>query len=899
MYTRSTQFALHAGTSGLQRDVILKLTKGSTSYYFSMRPMPRGLNSAPIYPALLNLNDIVEGMDIFTKEWRVSDARVTLCDEPMFPNDGGRPKRASELLANLNGSTLSVYQWVEGITDIDNCLLVWYGDVLQAPEVSKTTVEFTAHDRSKLWDLFIPERVIGDEWTDAPEENLGKPIPIIYGEFNQADLYSLEGNGTGLAKAIAYERKTQPKCVIADHEVDYIGNGYRDSGGPCLVGCSHSSSDDGSTSGYAYINGSLVCTLSFDLTATLPGVYNHESYAATNPENISDGATTNVTWRDNLTDDGNYASGRGMWGIIAERFFREHVMNGGYGQGGYQYVDGATWPQNQLHELTFYLYYGVDGATDQRHAMSRANDTGSDDADLITWTSGLYLYPGKVSTWSLTSADVETKDFGDVWAVGIEWYGGQVGSTYADGVLSNSNMVTMRNARLKYTITLSYQSEMWAACAGKEHDSALITDRTHGYSLGTTITDPVLMIEDLYRTHVGLTTEIDTASFDNACNAAVEARIQVYDRTKLSDVVRQLAEQSTAIIVASGAGKLRAIALNEETPTIAATIHRYDLVNDDFRMSKTTDIINEIRVSSRWRPEYERFDDVTVYSDTASKTLLGSTRAATFEWPNVCGSSASYLAQFYVNANDGVWSKEHVWVEFTTPGFRHSHIQNGDWIRFDSDIDALKTAFGESWADKDLLVVETVRGMDSNSFRAINIDVVLSDVSPSPSPSPSPSAGPSADPSDAYPYGRYDYCSGSYDDDITLPYLFALSDGDVATEVGSDYGYMRLGDHYCLEFGSAVALSNTNTFIFDVDRTIVGFTLSSGRAQIYYSDDNNTWTQWGTKVNFDKLNSTQVRVNGTGSTSESHKYWKCVVVEFSVADSSGTLGATEMTATTI
>lgn len=146
MLTRSTTFETYATKSGHQRDVVLAVTQNSVIYYFSTRPMPRGLNSEPVYPMLLGHGAMVEGIDIFTKQWRVSDVEFTLSDEAYYPQDGSTPIRASELLENLNGETCELYQWTDGITDIADCLLVFSGYVLQSLMVNKKTASFTAQE---------------------------------------------------------------------------------------------------------------------------------------------------------------------------------------------------------------------------------------------------------------------------------------------------------------------------------------------------------------------------------------------------------------------------------------------------------------------------------------------------------------------------------------------------------------------------------------------------------------------------------------------------------------------------------------------------------------------------------------------------------------------------------
>lgn len=126
-----------------------------------------------------------------------------------------------------------------------------------------------------------------------------------------------------------------------------------------------------------------------------------------------------------------------------------------------------------------------------------------------------------------------------------------------------------------------------------------------------------------------------------------------------------------------------------------------------------------------------------------------------------------------------------------------------------------------------------------------------------------------------------------------------MTDGDTSTEVGSDSGYMAATDQYALEFESAVELDTYHSFTIRLDRMLSA--LQHGAVVIYYSNDNSTWTQWGTTRTY--LNGgmsafgSYMYINGNGSAGVTATYWKFYVVE-SPGDSS-TVGMTELSATTV
>ncbi len=900
MLTPSTVFDTYASVSGHQRDVILKITQGSDTFYFSTRPMPRGITgTGPIYPMLLDHGPITESIDIFTKKWRVSDMTITLSEEPFYPDDGGQAIRASEVLKNLNGETCALYQWVAGITDIDDCLKVFDGYILQSVEVTKRHVRFTANDRSKLWEVTLPDRVISDEWADAPASTATLPIPWCYGVWNVPDVYNQSTDATGLLRATAYEDGVDSKYVVADHPVNAGMTPYRNTGGPTVLPA-YKLNEDEDDSGIAWVKPSQYLHLDFYPRVDLPGVYNDETYVENGTQRgylADQNISTSCTFRDRYADDGNHAEGLALWGIENEAVFRAHLNNGGRIKAGYRYIEAdGDFPEGEVTQLSFYLYYGVDGGSDERIECGRADKVGSSGASILAWENSLWKYPGD-DTYDVNSGDVTTDNDGDEWAFGVYWKAGVIAGAQ-DGTPNNQDIASMADAMIRYYYTVTaIQSHVWVVAAGKDYGTTYTSGRSNGYTATQTMQDPAIIIEDLYREGVGLTnSDIDTDSFDNACNSSVQARLNLTTRNKLSNIVRALSEQSTFVVAASGAGKLRCIALNEWDPTIAATIHRNQLVDDDFVMTKTSFIVNDMEVRSRYQPEYDRYRDVDTYTDSPSQSSL-QIRSAYYDWPNILGDSAQHVAEHYVNSTDGLWSHEHLQVTFTTGGFTHSHLQPGDWIQLHSDIDSLRTAEGATWADRNLLVVETQKGIDNTTIVAVELDITPVSEEPSASASPSPSEFPSS-PSSSSPWGRYDQSTTV--SPITLPWLASMTDGNTSTEVGSDSGYMASSDHYALQFETATELDSFGTFAISLDRT--ASSLVYGAVDVYYSDDNNTWTKIGTTRTYTNGGmsaiGTSMLINGDGLSGESHKYWKFWILE-APGDSSGTLGMTELSANTV
>ena len=692
--------------------------------------MPRGLGSAPVYPMLIDHSNISNGFDLFTKQSSVADITIKLSNTPFYPSTGTAPLRVAALLEDLNGSACKIYQWVEGITDITDCLCIFDGYIYQSLEVRGAVATFTAKDRSKQWDVRVPFRKMVEEWAAAPEETANYFIPLVYGEFDESDEYLTNDDATGLVRTLL-NSYTSGNMTIADQALHSVIKGYREVGGPSVLPTTTLNSDN-DDAGVAWIRPSLSMTMDFYPDPTLPGIYNDESYVEplTERTELADQDSflvTRCSFKDRYSDNGTTLVGRALWGIQSSAILRDHMLNSGYIKGMYQSIKAdGSFAQNLIAYIRFYLYYGITGATDQRVECGRADINGSAGASVLVWNSATYHIPGD-ETYEPDATDVNTETPGNVWAMSIDWQTINNIPPRGDHVLGNQTLGSMANAKLRYYHTTTQQSFAWATATGKNYgtlagqDFSGPTDRNNDYHTDQPITDPTFIIEDLYRTYVGLTDDdIDVASFDASANYDVEARINITDQTLVSEIVEQLLEQSTVILHASGAGGLRCIPLYDITPTTVATITRDQLVGDVIGMEKTRYIVNALTVNSRWQAEYGRFKDSDFYEDALSRAKLKD-RTATFSWENICGASAVYVAEHYVNSVDGLWSKEHIMTTFTTPGLMYSHLQPGDWIELNTDIDDLCPAFTSSWAGKQLLITQTEHSLVGTSFIAIEL----------------------------------------------------------------------------------------------------------------------------------------------------------------------------------
>jgi len=729
MLTRPTDFEQFSQATGEQLDVIVAVSDGTDTWYFSGRPMPAGLGTSPVYPMLTGQghSKLRESADMYGKRFSVSDVTVTLSNRAYHPVSGGRPLRASDLVGGCNGGSLKIYQMAgSDIADIADCMLVFDGNVVTCPSYNRRKVTIRAVDKGKMMNITLPKLTVKDRWGNAPADSRTQPIPVVYGQWDRPDLYADDPSGTGMFRGVIVEDDQTPIYLLSDHELNaaddvhillsdelvaikYIGDAYN------------------GTQGHWVVGRITICYLDFPLSSTLPGIYDWESHVADDPENAHDGDTGTFTHtKDNYADSGvnDATDGYGAWAIASDLAFRKYLLTGNPSVAvGYKNLETESGiDHDDIFDVYAYLFYYHNGG-DQSVTLGRAvNYTNLTYGD----TNAAYLpVDGSAIRLSDLGADL-SDEFIFLWRVLTVDYPNGIG----DGTVDNQQIMKVGELFLRLNFDIDdTEPHCWSSGAGKEYGSWIDDGaRSNPHDAGDVIEDPASIVEDLFRSYLGLgDSDIDVGSFDDALNPSVKARLNLLDTAKMYDIVREISEQSTFTVFHSGAGKLRAIPLNDKDPSIAAVIPRDRIVDDDIEVSKTGTIINKMTVKSRWHGERGTFIDSGTYEDTVSQSDVQSERTARYEWKNVAGDSAAHVAQHLVNDFDGLWSKQHVKVRFSTPGFTYSYLQPGDWIRLDADVDGITKPYGGSWERKNLLVVETGKGMKTTEITAVELayDTVL------------------------------------------------------------------------------------------------------------------------------------------------------------------------------
>lgn len=711
MLTRSTIFAAHHQRENSIAISIVKLTDGTNTYYFSNAKTVIELDSTKIYPALKSWS-IPENIDPLNRTW--ADVTVSIIlENNEFKNDSsGNPVRVSDVMTGLIGRDITIYLLSgNGATAFSDCLIRFYGIVTDEPRYDRDSITIGATNKAAIYIRNLPQNLVKDIYANTPDNMKEQLIPLVYGEFTPSgnNSESHDRSGLGLAIAIRTDNTGSSKYVISDHILHTITGDalfIKDSAlnDPGIFISPTVTADDSGYGTATAPNPALAYGFVYPFGFTNKAIRGFYLYVDDEEQGYDRNISTAATIKNNYEDD-----------------------DPGYDEIAGEAVYYITIPSVAFDELKY-----------QAQVSDRISG-GSNPS--FTVYAGFYKVPGTglSITYGTGSIITTTTSFGaniqDSSYVPDRILINQSHMTYGHAPIHTLTMLKLYLVRIRMRYAPSDLDEAFVACKGRKYGT-WIDSRSSNYSSGDCITDPAGIIESLLRDELGLTdTEIDLASFINAENTSVEMRINITSaNTGDSDsIIQRICKQSTFTYFFNAQSMVRLIPLNDNTPTINATIPWCHILNEKITISKWTDIINKMIVSSRWQAEYDSFADVTTYNNTTSQSARaigvdnGIFKYAA-SWENLAGTSAAHVANHFIRSadgsasdNDGLWANDHIIIEFETPAFFYSHLQIGDWIELDTSVDPHIKCFGESWSGKQFLITGLTQTADSTKIKAIEL----------------------------------------------------------------------------------------------------------------------------------------------------------------------------------
>lgn len=745
MLTKSDQFARNRMRDDAPCHVVVKLTDGASTWYFSDREMQFG--TTHVYGMLSDLGDIKrESLDVFTKKWAVASMTIELSNAP-YRKSGATSIRPSEDLAGIQGNEVSVYllAGLDVATFPDDLLLIFKGNILEPIEITTKQISISVRDKGYVLDTKLPNTVVGDIYSEALAEHAIKKIPIVYGKFNScydgnksldniAD-FELTFQHDGLAIALPVSADNPPKYVVADHVVDAIGTALNNSmGGPNVGVYLTDPSETVNDSGRA----TFVMPITYQAT-WLNFFWYPSGYYGSGENDIEDEITAMTPAN---AYDASQSTKAALYDTVDDlepdpiltcsfRLLFDHgdwamgIIDSKYGTG-FMMILLKTGAGTSLSGETAKIGFGVitenypsiDSVSiikeSSETAVASVFEADSNDFEIMPANSPLQLYSSDVTGNAPNLIRIlitETRD------------------TECDGIVLNYEIMQIASIIIQLSCDCRENFKgVFVEVDGMEYDS-WITGRSSNYADGDCIEDPAGIIESMLRTYLGLgNDDIDLVSFISAENTAVKARLNIHDGNagNVTAFIRQLTEQSTFAYFFGANGKARLIPVNNETPTTTRTINWWDIIDGDISITKSDNWYKQLNVESRYQQEYNNiYRDYDEYSNSSS----GSNQAYAVKWPNINGTSAQHVARHLIKKADGtdsndngIWANQHNIIEFATPYFQNADLEIGDWIEIDdSNADIHFKCFAESWSAKQFLIIGIEQSIEKTTITAIEL----------------------------------------------------------------------------------------------------------------------------------------------------------------------------------
>ena len=263
---------------------------------------------------------------------------------------------------------------------------------------------------------------------------------------------------------------------------------------------------------------------------------------------------------------------------------------------------------------------------------------------------------------------------------------------------------TNSTSRIRYTVgaTPEVSDYIYYSGKGREYGAWVDADsRDNGYNSGALIENPVYMIEDILRTELSLSsTEIDFASFDVAGNttngtigntfdlavSAIEFAFCQYQFISAWDLCQELARACGCLLFFSGDGTIKIVARqrDEDYTSVDATIDYGVLRTINPDITPLENVRN--KVSVKYNMDYAQDDLQTTTAEVEDSTSQGSganginstqeliqDNRFTLDSSTAVGSSTALLDWL-------AYRKKILMFDVITP--KHNDLEIGDTINF-------------------------------------------------------------------------------------------------------------------------------------------------------------------------------------------------------------------------
>ena len=720
---------------------VLKLYYNDESSFIGVSDRHRQDGTDVYYGIVASWGTLRQSLDFFNFTTSIGNLDVTLVNS----SDSLKGGRFTDLLStnNFANRKWELFLNTNETSTLDtSARMIGTGVISGEINFDRNNVTLTLLDKSLAYHKRIPVDVVSSStYANAPTNNIGKPIPMAYGDFyEKTDIGTIPT--THFDKYYNFYKGAFPAIItdlwdvqeagseaLADsralHTMDaeniyFYKNGYY----PTITG----TIDVAGNPEIEYRGGTASVFLPIS-TSNLASESVTGSGAVANEENTSDGSfSTLATWTANGATSNNSVS-------TMTFALPQPSKLGEFGS---------------IHALvrwgTVTDISGEDDDVFRFTANSTNVDTDSMSSDSETKTNIGNLYSGKTASWdfegslqySLRSGtaneSAQITESGIVVDFNIEDVEPhEVQETYEqtsnlthtiDSGFNKGIVVTLGTATGKITRTLTHLTPskinyIYYSGKGRKYPAFIDADsRNQGYNQNDLIENPVFIIEDMLRDELGLSSSnIDYASFDTSGNTSsgyigdiyedavgdIKFALSQYKFIDSRDFVERVGKLCFSYVFISGDGKfkIKTLRRSDDYSSSDQTIDYNDLSNIKIGQTPLSSVKNDIKINYNHDYGGQQNQSEATANDSTSQgtTVSGFNQVLKIELDAdeiLDSTTATKLAEAYLYLLKDRKEK----ISFVCNRPKYNHLEIGDIIDFNNWDDNLKIygkTIGGSW----------------------------------------------------------------------------------------------------------------------------------------------------------------------------------------------------------
>ncbi len=676
----------------------------ATDFYFS--DIDFWLGTTMIYGLVKSWGNISASLNLFSKQSRTSNVSVKLVNN-YYKAPGGVLKSISETLdaTKFINRTASIYVWLEGITQLSDCLKVFEGIVQSPKDVTPELITLPIKDSTFLKHKILPETVIDETaYPDAPLSSIGKRLPLVYGAFSKNA--ELIGN---LSECVwtASDTVTASDVPLDSVSGVWIWDPHLEDYAKVDSGDYTVTLDDSGKTTIKFNDISAVTCWAYlypnryvDYEDNGQGIADEMFYV----EDISkcydqDDSTNLGIYRCRDPNDGYInCHFRGNLGGLADLEL---------GASGNQFVEAKSYEDGKLSKAEIKIYdIDLDLPASNTLDLRNADHTAS--------------YTNAEASSSFNSRSYNWSDISEKLCIKIEC---ESPDEVTHAISWNLYEIRMRT---KYKPSFNDGIRVFVECEGRQYGSWIdASGRSNSYSAGEIIKHPAFIIEDILRRDLGFATaDIDVSSFDNMASEISdwETFVSLNEQIYSLDLIMEICKQSISNFYIDSQGKAKVMVF-KSSYTEDDTLYENQIKKGKFKLSKSSlnDLVNNVIVNYNYDKGAGLYLDYIEADNSTSQSDYNVTKELQVNANMIFSSAVADDLKDHFVGSSGFWKDLRNVLEFESNTWELIHWDIGDIIETDISLDNIVKCFSESWQNKKFMIIEKKVTPSGSAFKMIDV----------------------------------------------------------------------------------------------------------------------------------------------------------------------------------